>query len=133
MGTNREADIVGSLTNVSTGLTLGTVMLKEQRFGDCSFFYDSFLLDFHVSNFILGVSCAPNIEPSSTGRSTVDSFSALYSHFGQISLTSCQVAVAAGTLDTTDECCLSSDFATQCQPRPQLDFFLKYPHNSSNH
>ena len=42
MGTNREADIVGSLMNLSTRWTLGTAMLEEQRFGDCSFLYVSF-------------------------------------------------------------------------------------------
>ena len=42
-------------------------------------FYVSFLLDFHWSLFVLDVSCALNIEPSSTGRSTVNAFSASYS------------------------------------------------------
>ena len=56
-----------------------------------------FLLDSHGSNFVLGVSCAPNIEPSSTGRSTVKCFLcySFNSHFGWIFLTSCPVAVAA--------------------------------------
>ena len=47
-GTNRKADIVRSLMNLSTRRTLGTAMLKEQRFGDCSFltflfFYSIFM------------------------------------------------------------------------------------------
>jgi hypothetical protein len=43
------------------------------------FFFVSFLLDFHGSLFVLDVLCAPNIEPSSTGRSTLNAFSANYS------------------------------------------------------
>jgi hypothetical protein len=87
-------------------------------------FYVSFLLDFHGSNFVLDVSCAPNIEPFNTRRSTVNAFSAIYSisHFGWIFLT-CGCRGFCTTWDTTDECCLSSDFATQCQPRPQPDFY----------
>jgi len=46
MGTNREVNIVGSLTNLSTRWTLGTAMLKEQRFGDCGFFTFLFYLIF---------------------------------------------------------------------------------------
>lgn len=77
--TNRKADIVGSLTNLSTRRTLWySDAQRERRFGDCSF-YVSFLLDSHGSLFVLDVSCAPNIEPSSTGRSTVNAFSASYS------------------------------------------------------
>ena len=37
------------------------------------------------------------------------------------------------TGDTTDECCLCSDFATECQPRPLAWFLLKFPRNSSHH
>jgi hypothetical protein len=76
METNRKADIVGSLTNLSTRRTLGTATLGERGGLVNAVFYVSFLLDFHGSLFVLDVSCAPNIEPSSTGRSTVDAFSA---------------------------------------------------------
>ena len=79
--TNRKADIVGSLTNLSTRRTLGTAMLRESGGLATAVFYISFLLDFHGSFFVLDVSCAPNIEPSSTGRSTVNAFSASYSTF----------------------------------------------------
>ena len=92
-GTNRKADIVRSLMNLRTRRTLGTAMLKEQRFGDCSFFTFLFLLDIHGSNFVLGVSCAPNIEPSSTGRSDRECFlcNLFNSHFGLVFLTSCRL------------------------------------------
>ena len=79
METNRKADIVRSLTNLSTRRTLGTAMLRESGGLATTVLYVSFLLDFHGSLFVLDVSCAPNIEPSSTGRSTVNAFSASYS------------------------------------------------------
>lgn len=76
METIGKADIVGSLTDLSTRWTLGTAMLRESRGLAIAVFLRYFLLDFHGSNFVLDVSCAPNIEPSSTGRSTANALSA---------------------------------------------------------
>jgi hypothetical protein len=92
------------------------------------FFHVSSLLAFHGSLLVLDVPCAPNIEPSNTGRSTV-MLSLLVT---QLSLRPGFLDLLSGsrgcrgfctTWDTTEECYLCSDFVTECQPRPQLDLY----------
>ena len=51
---------------------LQLIQVTVMRQGAVVFFSVSFLLDFHGSKFILDVSWVPIIEPSSTGRATVD-------------------------------------------------------------
>lgn len=76
-GDKQKSRYCRSLTNLSTRWTLGTAIFRERRFGDYSFI-SFFFTRFSWSLFVLGVSCAPNIEPSSTGRSTVNAFSSSY-------------------------------------------------------
>ena len=79
MEIDRKADMVGSLANLSPrGGRLGTAMLGERKFGDCSFSTFPLCLLF-MGQIFLDVPCAPNIEPSNTGRSTVNTFSGSFS------------------------------------------------------
>ena len=79
METDRKANIVGSLTNLSHEAD-ALVQRCSESGGLASVVFSRFLLiAFHGSLFVLDVPCAPNIEPSSTGRSTVNAFAASYS------------------------------------------------------
>jgi len=97
-----------------------------------------FLLDFHGSNFVPDVSCAPNIEPSSTGRSTVNAFSASCS-----TLTSAWFSWSTVRLRWLQRVLYHLGHHGRVLPlfRPRYRvsaktpawFLLKYPRNSSIH
>lgn len=117
--TDRKADVVGSLTNLSH--EVDALVQRCSRSGGlatAAFFTFPPYLIFHGSLFVLEVPCAP---PTSTllHRKVDREYSLLQllnSHFGLVFLTYCPVAVAAEefctTWGTTDECDLCSNFAT---------------------
>ena len=113
-------------------------MLGESGGLATAVFFVSFLLDFHGSLFVLDVLCAPNIEPSSTGRSTVNAVSASYS-----TLTSAWFSWSSVWLRWLQRVLYHLGYHGRVLPVFKLRyrvsaktpawFLLQYPRNSSNH